>query len=165
MADVPGLEPNPFGEWQGLAPAAIRWHIIWSVLLVPLPFAGSCLVSVFARDLDPKIVRVSVLGLVLLCVLNVVRTVVWARRFRFRLTGSTVETRSQVLTSTTRVVPLGRIQHVDVTSGPVERMLRVANVAAHTAAGDSTIVIPGVAAGTADLLRDRLLRERRREAV
>ena len=146
-------------------PKAIRWHIIRSILLVPVPFAGSCLVSIFADDLDPQIVRASMLGLTAVFVLNVARTVVWSRRFRFRLTGSTVETQSQVLTSTTRVVPLGRIQHVDVTSGPVERMLGVASVAAHTAAGDSTIVLPGVVAGSAELVRDRLLRERRREAV
>jgi membrane protein YdbS with pleckstrin-like domain len=100
-----------------------------------------------------------------LLVLNVVRTFAWARRFRYRLTASTVETRSFVLSVTTRIVPLGRIQHVDVTSGPIERMLEVATLSAHTAAGDSTIVLPGVASGTADVLRDRLLRERHREAV
>ena len=64
-----------------------------------------------------------------------------------------------------RVVPLGRVQHVDVRAGPVQRMLGIAVVSAHTAAGESTIVIPGLAAGAAEDVREHLLKERRREAV
>jgi membrane protein YdbS with pleckstrin-like domain len=63
------------------------------------------------------------------------------------------------------MVPLGRIQHVDVTAGPIQRALGIASVSAHTAAGESTIILPGLADHTAELVREQLLRERRREAV
>jgi membrane protein YdbS with pleckstrin-like domain len=162
MEDAP--LSDQFAEWQGLAPVAVRWHVARAFTLVLVPFALGGVVAL-TRDLDPVVLRLGVLGLAALAVLNGVRTIVWARRFRFRLTATTVETRSRVLSETTRLVPLGRIQHVDVSAGPIERMLRVANVAAHTAAGDSTIVIAGVVEPVAASLRDRLLRERKREAV
>jgi membrane protein YdbS with pleckstrin-like domain len=156
---------NPFADWQPLAPAAVRWHVWWSLALLPLPALAWLFARVFVRALDPTLAAAAAGALFALCALNVVRTIVWTRRFRFRLTATTAETSARFLTQTTRMVPLGRIQHVDVTAGPIQRALEIASVAAHTAAGESTIVLPGLSAGTAELVREHLLRERRREAV
>jgi membrane protein YdbS with pleckstrin-like domain len=54
------------------------------------------------------------------------------------------------------VVPYGRMQFVDVTAGPVERLFGLATVRMHTAAAASDARIPGLAAADAALLRDRL---------
>jgi membrane protein YdbS with pleckstrin-like domain len=162
---TPGGDAAGIEEWRALAPAAVRWHSLSAILLVPLPLIATVFVPLFAPSLDPALARTIAFGISGLLVLNVARTVVWFRRFRFRLTDSTAETRARVLGVTTRVVPLGRIQHVDVTAGPVERLLEIANVSAHTAAGEATIVIPGLGLAAAELVREGLLKERRREAV
>jgi uncharacterized protein len=54
------------------------------------------------------------------------------------------------------VVPYGRMQFVDVTAGPVERVFRLATVKLHTAAAASDARIPGLEREEAARLRDRL---------
>jgi membrane protein YdbS with pleckstrin-like domain len=54
------------------------------------------------------------------------------------------------------VVPYGRMQFVDVTAGPVERMFRLATVKLHTAAAATDARIPGLEREEAARLRDRL---------
>jgi uncharacterized protein len=54
------------------------------------------------------------------------------------------------------VVPYGRMQFVDVTAGPVDRIFRLATVRLHTAAAASDARIPGLEREEAARLRDRL---------
>ena len=54
------------------------------------------------------------------------------------------------------VVPYGRMQLVEVTSGPLERRFGLASVQLHTAAAATDAKIPGLAPAEAERLRDRL---------
>jgi membrane protein YdbS with pleckstrin-like domain len=54
------------------------------------------------------------------------------------------------------IVPYGRMQFVDVTSGPVDRLFKLATVQLHTAAAASDARIPGLDKAEAERLRDRL---------
>ncbi|GGU27327.1 PH domain-containing protein [Streptomyces daghestanicus] len=54
------------------------------------------------------------------------------------------------------VVPYGRMQLVEVTSGPVERYFGLAGVQLHTAAAATDATIPGLDPAEAERLRDRL---------
>ncbi|MCY0935512.1 PH domain-containing protein [Streptomyces sp. H34-S4] len=54
------------------------------------------------------------------------------------------------------VVPYGRMQLVEVTSGPLERRFGLASVQLHTAAAATDAKIPGLAPEEAERLRDRL---------
>ncbi|ARP70839.1 hypothetical protein LK07_14845 [Streptomyces pluripotens] len=54
------------------------------------------------------------------------------------------------------IVPYGRMQLVEVTSGPVERRFGLATVQLHTAAAATDATIPGLAPAEAERLRDRL---------
>lgn len=54
------------------------------------------------------------------------------------------------------VVPYGRMQVVDVTAGPVERIFRLSTVKLHTASAASDARIPGLERQEAARLRDRL---------
>jgi uncharacterized protein len=54
------------------------------------------------------------------------------------------------------VVPYGRMQFIDVTAGPVDRLFKLATVQLHTAAAASDARIPGLERAEADRLRDRL---------
>lgn len=56
------------------------------------------------------------------------------------------------------VVPYGRMQLVEVTSGPVERRFGLATVQLHTAAAATDATIPGLDPAEAERLRDRLTR-------
>jgi len=54
------------------------------------------------------------------------------------------------------VVPYGRMQLVEVTSGPVERYFGLAGLQLHTAAAATDARIPGLDPAEAERLRDRL---------
>ncbi|MFF3711333.1 PH domain-containing protein [Streptomyces phaeochromogenes] len=54
------------------------------------------------------------------------------------------------------VVPYGRMQLVEVTSGPVERHFGLSSVQLHTAAAATDARIPGLDPAEAERLRDRL---------
>jgi uncharacterized protein len=54
------------------------------------------------------------------------------------------------------VVPYGRMQFVEVTAGPVERLFHLSTVKLHTAAAASDARIPGLETAEAGRLRDRL---------
>lgn len=54
------------------------------------------------------------------------------------------------------IVPYGRMQMVDLHSGPLERWLGIATVQLHTAAATTDATIPGLLPVDAAALRDRL---------
>ena len=64
--------------------------------------------------------------------------------------------RRGVLFARLSVIPYGRMQFVDVTAGPLERLFGLATVRMHTAAAASDARIPGLEAEEAARVRDRL---------
>jgi hypothetical protein len=54
------------------------------------------------------------------------------------------------------VVPYGRMQFVEVTAGPIERIFKLSTVQLHTAAAASDARIPGLERHESTRLRDRL---------
>ena len=54
------------------------------------------------------------------------------------------------------VVPYGRMQYVDVQSGPLDQLYKVATLRLHTASPGTSARIPGLPADEAARLRDRL---------
>lgn len=66
--------------------------------------------------------------------------------------------RSGILFRRLVIVPYGRMQLVDVTAGPIDRMLGVTTVQLHTAAATTDATIPGLEPMIAAALRDRLAR-------
>ena len=99
---------------------------------------------------------VTLLGLVLivLCLAMVLRG-------RFRAWGyaeraDDLLVRRGLLVRRLSVVPYGRMQFVDVTAGPIDRLFGLATVQLHTAAAATDARIPGLVADEAERLRDRL---------
>ncbi|HET7531174.1 MAG TPA: PH domain-containing protein, partial [Mycobacteriales bacterium] len=54
------------------------------------------------------------------------------------------------------VVPYGRMQLIEVTAGPVDRIFGLATVQLHTASASTDARIPGLPSAEAERLRDRL---------
>ncbi|MCP1387780.1 PH domain-containing protein [Corynebacterium sp. TA-R-1] len=81
--------------------------------------------------------------------------------FRVRNLGY-LETEDELLLSkgkmwhTITAIPYGRIQFVDVESGPIARALGLKKLEIHTASTTSNSSLPGLPAAEADALRDRL---------
>lgn len=62
-----------------------------------------------------------------------------------------------VWTQVHTIVPLDRVQHIDVAQGPLERTFGVARLVLHTAGtAHATVTLPGISRSTAESLRDTI---------
>ena len=64
--------------------------------------------------------------------------------------------RRGVLFARLSIVPYGRMQFIDMTAGPIDRLFGLATVQLHTAAAATDARIPGLLRQDAEALRDRL---------
>jgi hypothetical protein len=82
------------------------------------------------------------------------------RRYRawsYGMDGEELHVRRGVLTRVQTVVPLDRIQHIDISQGPLERGFAVCRLLVHTAGTlHSQVLIPGLARETAETMRDEI---------
>lgn len=92
--------------------------------------------------------------LAIVVLLTLVVPTLRARRWRWRLDDVELDLRHGVLTDVRTIVPVARIQHVDVRRTALAQMAGVAAVVVHTAAG--TTEIPALTEHDATLVRDRI---------
>lgn len=79
------------------------------------------------------------------------------RAWRYRLGPDNLELHHGVVFRTLSVIPYGRVQHVDTTQGPVDRLVGLSRLVVHTASASSDKVIPGVSDDAAHWLRGTIL--------
>lgn len=122
----------------------------WAVIIVP----GVVLGIIFGHWWIWALTGAAVLGLLVnaLIVPRQVRAIGYSER------ESDLVVVHGILVRRITVVPYGRLQFVDVVSGPLERMFGLAKVQLHTASPASDAKIPGLPAAEADRLRDALAR-------
>lgn len=78
------------------------------------------------------------------------------RRWRWAETDEELHVASGALFRRLVVVPYGRLQYVDVRSGPLDQLAGIASVQVHTASPVTSATIPGLPGAEAARLRDRL---------
>jgi membrane protein YdbS with pleckstrin-like domain len=78
------------------------------------------------------------------------------RRWRFALRDDHLWIRHGVMWQSTSVIPYARLQFVDTTQGPLDRMFGLAQLIVHTAAPGTSGQLPGLSLDEAEALRERL---------
>ena len=87
------------------------------------------------------------------------------RRLGYAIDGRLLRTVRGWLFHTDTVVPFGRVQHIDVTRGPVDKMFGTASLVVHTAGThNSVVVLPGLSPVRAAEIRDSIRAEIRADA-
>ena len=79
------------------------------------------------------------------------------RHWRYRLAEGELELRHGVILRSHSVIPYYRVQHIDVTQGPIDRAMGLSRLVVHTASAGTDKEIPGVATAAADELRRTIL--------
>ena len=91
-----------------------------------------------------------------------------ARRFSrwgYRMDADELQVQHGMLTQVHTVVPLDRIQHLDLAQGPLERSFGVSRLIVHTAGTlHSQVLLPGLPRETAERMRDEIRARIRQEA-
>lgn len=79
------------------------------------------------------------------------------RRFGYRLDDDVLRVRDGVVLHTDAAVPLYRVQHVDITRGPLQLAFGLSSLTVHTAAPAADVELPDVLVDDAESLRDQIL--------
>jgi membrane protein YdbS with pleckstrin-like domain len=147
MADTPELHPVEPGYKNLLR---VRLGFSWLSLTLIALVAASAL-----REATPIawILPVAVL-IIGLAVVAVAPERIY-RRLRYGLTDRLLQVVRGWLFHTDTVVPLVRVQHIDVVRGPLDKMFGTANLVVHTAGThNSTVTVRGLAPDRAAAMRD-----------
>jgi len=133
-------------DWQPISPAYAQvmrlWLLLWALFLI----VGS-LIFGLGTEGGVRMVWLAVLGA--LFVINTVLIVFWAPRrvklTHFMLSEYDVHLQMDYMWYRNISVSLNRIQHVEVTQGPLERLFGLSKVVIYTAGGaQSDLKIPGL---------------------
>jgi membrane protein YdbS with pleckstrin-like domain len=161
-SELPGEAPRPTTGFQQLDSRVVNlWRVTsligFGVLLAPL----LVLVVVVGMTEPRALVWLAFAWLALaglsvwLCLWYPPRLY---RSWGYRIDAKVLETRSGRVFQRARLLPLSRLQHVDIERGPLERMFGLAALVLHTAGTHSAnIRIPGLEAAEATRLRDYLI--------
>jgi membrane protein YdbS with pleckstrin-like domain len=142
---------------------AVAWRRVSSRLIVieELQVLASAIVVVaanlvalkFIHNQIPLLVAAAATAIALLRAIIVIRSV---RAWGYAERDEDLLVRHGLFLRKLSIVPYARMQFVDVTAGPMERMFGLATVTMHTAAAASDARIPGLPSAEAARLRDRL---------
>jgi uncharacterized protein len=143
-------------EQAWLRPSAALWRMRRAELTTVTVVLAALLGLVFLAALGPLAGGVS---LAVVLVLGAGSSWFVRRRYRawrYQERHEDLLVARGVMVQRLSVVPYGRMQFVEVTSGPIERLFHLSTVKLHTAAAASDARIPGLEADEAARLRDRL---------
>lgn len=162
------------GEPRQLDPAFVPAQRVsgWMVFVVVMGvWAMSLGVLLLMREagLRPVVWGVAAIGALLAPLLAWFATA-WPalayRHWTYRLDEQGIEIRSGVVFRRVTTVPRSRVQHTDVSQGPLERRYGLGTLVIHTAGTEyARVELPGLAHGTATAVRDALLPKDGADAV
>ena len=150
--------PEPPPRQDGDRTLDPRIVLVWRLGLLPsLVLPATVLGGVLARVLPVPGWTVALpLAVLLGLAIGPLQTLRW-RRWSWRMTDSSVELRSGVLTRRHVIVPHFRVQQIDVFEGPLERLLGLATLTVTTASASGSASLPGLSADAAPAVRTELL--------
>lgn len=88
------------------------------------------------------------------------------RHASWRLDSEGLEIRRGVLWRHQITIPVGRVQHADVSQGPIQRFFDIGTLTVHTAGTqNASVELDGLTHSIAIEIRDQLVRQRRHQNV
>lgn len=151
--DIIPLEPIERGQLHVMRIRALFFLAMMMVPAVIVPFlALPFLFEAWGVPLWTPAAVVLVLGLYLMA--SAARR--W-RRWGYAFTGRELHVASGWLVHVHTIVPVARVQHIDVVQGALQRLFGVSTLVLHTAGTDHSVVaLPGVTRGTAEEIRNAI---------
>ncbi|MEE4316250.1 MAG: PH domain-containing protein [Erythrobacter sp.] len=162
-----GLPVDDEGELTRLHPNYTHALRVRTVLFA-IPFLVAALVlEAISRDkalLPPGAIAGPVLLIALALVIRVP-----ARRYNargYQISADRLRVVRGILWRSDTVVPFGRVQHIDVDQGPLERFFGIATMTLHTAGNhNASVSLPGLGEELARQMREEIRAHIRRESM
>ncbi|MFN4020416.1 MAG: PH domain-containing protein [Erythrobacter sp.] len=168
LAVTPAAAPlDDDGELTRLHPGYTRALRVQAALL-SIPFlAGALVLEAGIRDagvVPPGVIAGPVLLIALACIIRVP-----ARRYNargYQMSADRLRVVRGLLFRSDTVVPFGRVQHIDVDQGPLERFFGIATLTLHTAGNhNASVSLPGLGETLAREMREEIRAHIRRDSM
>ena len=147
----------PGEDWERVSPALATAYRIDLAVITLLVLVGIGLLGLIP-DFPPRLQGVAVVVVLVAAVWTWWLVGRRVRSWGYAERADDLLVTSGILFRRLVVVPYGRMQLVDLSAGPLHRMLGLATVQLHTAAATTDATIPGLRPQVAADLRDRLAR-------
>ncbi|GAA2175317.1 hypothetical protein GCM10009846_24690 [Agrococcus versicolor] len=145
------------GDWRRVSPR-YAWAELWTTAIWGVIMAAALAALLwFVVGLAWWLVALCAGGLLVLMLLSGIFGFLRVRTIGFAMRDDDLLVRRGMLYRRFVSVPYGRMQVVDITQGPVERMLDLKTLKFVTAAATSAVTIPGLPGTDAEMLRDELV--------
>jgi uncharacterized protein len=147
----------PETDWRRVSPKLV-WTELVSVLLVGIVITAGVALIGSVNDGTARFVWIAIA--VVAAVVTILVAAFTPRRVRaigYALRDDDLVMRRGLMWQRFTAVPYGRLQLVDVSRGPLGRVLGLSELRFVTAAAATNVRLPGLPAETADELRDRLV--------
>jgi membrane protein YdbS with pleckstrin-like domain len=146
--NLPGI------EWRRVSPKYVWVDVTSTAVVALILLAASCLPAVLSGVVGWWLLPAVVFVIVILVIAFVPRRV---RAIGFQLRDDDLLFRRGLLFQRFVSVPYGRMQLIDITRGPVSRIVGLSDLHFVTAAASSSVAIPGLPLADAEELRDQLV--------
>ena len=147
-------DPAASGVWHGVAPSYLWVDLAGQAIPLLVVTGATSIAPLTSGNVwlwALPIAAVIVIGTSMLLTPRRVRAI------GYQLREDDLVFRRGVLWRRVVAVPYGRMQLIDITRGPIARMLGLAELKFVTAAASTGVVIPGLRQEEAEALRDRLV--------
>ncbi|WP_260406369.1 PH domain-containing protein [Microbacterium sp. G2-8] len=148
----PGLALD--GAWHQISPKYVVSQVVQEILALALVVAAALVVTlVFDQTwawIPAGIILVFQVGGLIILPRQ-------AKALGYMLRGDDIVFRKGILWQRMVAVPYGRMQLIDITHGPLDRVFGVAKLKMVTAAASTGVEIPGLSQSAAEALRDTLI--------
>jgi len=145
---VPGI------EWRRVSPKYVYVDVISTIVVGILLLVGSSIPAFSSGIVVWWLLPAAILVVMIFVVAFVPRRV---RAIGYQLREDDLLFRRGLLFQRFVSVPYGRMQLIDITSGPVSRVIGLSDLRFVTAAASSSVAIPGLRIEDAEELRDQLV--------
>jgi membrane protein YdbS with pleckstrin-like domain len=173
-APAPGSAINPSGQPLEDDGALTRLHPNYShalrlrTALTAIPFLiGALVAEIVLREaaiLPTGVIAGPVLLIALALVIRIPQSRYNARGYQ--ISADRLRVVRGLLFRSDTVVPFGRVQHIDVDQGPLERFFGIATLTLHTAGNhNASVSLPGLGEDLAREMREDIRAHIRRETV
>ncbi len=159
--------PNRTHAWQRVSTRYAWVDLVSNLIVALLVGAGYGVLLVLQSEQPPVLVHVVVAVVVVALLVNAVLAFRRVKALGYVLREDDLLFRRGIMFERVIAVPYGRLQLVDVTRGPLLRLLGLATLKFVTASAATGVNLPGLPLAEAEQLRDRLveLAETRRSGL
>lgn len=142
------------GQWRGVAPAYLWVDLVGQAVTLLITAGASSFAPIASGIVWLWAVPAA---FVVIFGISMILTPRRVRSIGYQLREDDLVFRRGIMWHRQVAVPYGRMQLIDITRGPIARMLGLAELRFVTAAAATAVVLPGLPEAEAESLRDRLV--------